>query len=186
MQQNSLTFQSDSLSQPIQIDPLLLQQLQCNGFLLQDNLDESMALIHLDMEPTDLDTTNITYTSSLGISNETGDLQFYPENPSDNTNPLNELASRAKEFQCDVCQKKYSSKAILKKHVKVHGSDEFRCKKCNKGFKSRGDMEKHVRLHYGYRPFSCRLCTNSFGGEAGLKTHMRRFVKILSTRYRLR
>lgn len=77
------------------------------------------------------------------------------------------------KFQCDVCQKWYKSKAVLRKHVKIH-QRAFSCTKCDKNFTSVYLLEKHEKLHLGYRPFSCRLCTNSFSEESNLKTHIRR------------
>lgn len=129
------------------------------------------------METADLDTTNITHISNLGLASETGDAQVYSQpNSSGLPNIWGEFVAKTKDFQCDICQKTYSSKAVLKKHKKIHG--EFRCSKCSRGFKTKQELEKHVKLHSGYRPFSCMLCPNSFSEENSLKTHLRRFVGI--------
>lgn len=123
----------------------------------------------------DLNTANIMHIANLGLVNEAGDASNYPEqNPPVVESIWNEPVPKPKEFECDICGKRYNSKAVLRKHKKIHGADECRCSKCNKGFKTKQELEKHLKLHSGYRPFSCQLCTNSFSEEHNLKTHMRR------------
>lgn len=81
-----------------------------------------------------------------------------------------------KQFKCDICGKSYNTKAILRKHRKIHGSGiEFRCNFCSKGFKNTMEFERHNRIHLGIRPYSCRFCNNTFSEEGSLKTHMKRY-----------
>lgn len=84
-----------------------------------------------------------------------------------------------KQFKCDICNKSYNTKAILKKHKKIHGrEEEFRCNLCSRGFKNNDELERHNRIHLGIRPYSCHLCANTFSEEASLKTHMKRYSSV--------
>lgn len=140
--------QLNVLNQTIQIDSALLQQLQNNGLLLQDSLDNDVIL----SDPLHLD------PYSIKLPNTT------------------EACVEEKEFKCDICGKNYSTKAILRKHRKIHGDGvEFRCSLCSKGFKNTLELERHNKIHLGIRPYSCHLCSNSFSEEGSMKTHMKRY-----------
>lgn len=147
---SAISDQLSVLNQTIQIDSSLLQQLQNNGLLLQDNLVGDVVLstpLHLDSDSISLHNTQI-------LSRESKD---------------------SSEFRCDICNKTYNSKAILKKHRKIHGEEkEFRCNVCNRGFENNAELERHNKVHLGIRPYSCHLCANSFSEEGSLKTHMKR------------
>lgn len=159
------------MSETIQIDPLLLQQLQSNGFLLQDSIDRnviSSSLVQLDIDPSSL-TSNVDVDIACSLSDDQ-DLSAVPQRIKNIT-----LQKPADFFECDICMKKYNSKAILKKHKKIHGIEqEFRCTLCRKGFSNKEMLEDHSKFHSGYRPFSCELCNNTFSYEGSLKTHMKR------------
>lgn len=148
-QANALTDQLNVLNQTIQIDAGLLQQLQSNGLLLQDGLENDVVL-----------------SASMQLDGDGGKLPTGPDLPESSGN----------EFKCDVCGKSYSTKAVLRKHKKIHGKEvEFRCNICSRGFKNNDELERHNKLHLGVRPYSCLLCTNSFSEAGGLKTHMKRY-----------
>ncbi|KAF2894755.1 hypothetical protein ILUMI_11419 [Ignelater luminosus] len=86
----------------------------------------------------------------------------------------------AKDFECDVCHKKYSSKSVLTKHKKIHNANSiYKCTKCNNAFRSDDELSNHLKLHAGYRPYCCQLCTNTFSLEKNLKTHMKRIHDIV-------
>lgn len=140
------------LNQTIQIDAGLLQQLQNNGLLLQDSLDND------------------------GILSDSLQLDSYGIKLPNIGTIATEIAGEDNEFKCDICGKNYSTKAILKKHRKIHGDGvEFRCNLCSKGFKNTLELERHNKIHLGVRPYSCHLCNNTFSEEGSLKTHMKRY-----------
>lgn len=144
--------QLNVLNQTIQIDPALLQQLQNSGLLLQDSLVNDLVLtdqLQLDPEAMKLPSVEISALDSSAIEKE--------------------------KFKCDICGKSYNTKAVLRKHKKIHGDGiEFRCNLCNKGFKNTTELERHNKVHLGARPYSCHFCNNAFSDLGSLKTHMKR------------
>ncbi|KAF8786646.1 PR domain zinc finger protein 1 like protein [Argiope bruennichi] len=51
-------------------------------------------------------------------------------------------------FTCSVCHKKFSQKANLLVHFRVHtGERPFKCTICNKGFSTKQNMLKHFTTH---------------------------------------
>lgn len=79
-----------------------------------------------------------------------------------------------KNFECDVCHKKYARLGILQKHLKVHGEGKFTCAKCLKRFETEAELSDHNVVHSNDRVFPCNWCLNSFTEEKHLKTHLKR------------
>lgn len=65
-------------------------------------------------------------------------------------------------FKCKICEKKYSGKYSLRKHVmRLHSTDKpFCCEICEKSFSTKGDLRQHMRMHTGERPYGCEICGN--------------------------
>lgn len=148
-------------SECVQLEPLVLQQLQ-SQFLLNDHVIPS-SLIQLD------DGTLLNLKSS--------DLDFGDISVLNNENNNKAMPKeKVRNFECDICHKKYTSKDVLRKHKKIHGVNrKFPCSKCDKGFDIQGDLEKHEEVHSGGRPYACLYCSNTFSREQGLSTHMKRY-----------
>lgn len=159
-----------SLNQAIQVDPLFLQQLQLNNVLLQDNT-EDLSFVQVDVKSllnNGNDINNFEESLYEEMTLEKDKLQsslYFTKKP----------ILITKDFECDICHKKYSSKSVLTKHRKIHTVNSiYKCTKCNNAFSSEGELSNHLKLHAGYRPYCCQLCTNTFSLEKNLKTHMKR------------
>lgn len=147
---NIIHEQLNLLNQTIQIDTNLMQQFQNNGLLLQESLEDDVIL----SAPLQLVSDSIKLPTTI---------------------EMNQSESIVK-YKCDICDKSYNTKAVLRKHRKIHGNGlEFRCNLCSKGFKDTEELEKHNRVHLGLRPHSCQFCSNTFSEEGSLKTHMKRY-----------
>lgn len=84
------------------------------------------------------------------------------------------LVRNVKNVVCEICGKKYTSKAALKYHQRVHtGERPYKCTECDKTFTMPLFLQIHVRTHTGERPYECPLCPKAFSNKAALLRHDR-------------
>nr|XP_040045236.1 zinc finger and SCAN domain-containing protein 2-like [Gasterosteus aculeatus aculeatus]XP_040045237.1 zinc finger and SCAN domain-containing protein 2-like [Gasterosteus aculeatus aculeatus]XP_040045238.1 zinc finger and SCAN domain-containing protein 2-like [Gasterosteus aculeatus aculeatus] len=82
-------------------------------------------------------------------------------------------SSVEKPFSCCECEKRFSLKTCLNRHMRSHnGEKPFSCSVCKKSFGRRETLQTHIRIHTGEKPFSCALCDKRFLRKAHLKRHM--------------
>ncbi|CAH0555594.1 unnamed protein product [Brassicogethes aeneus] len=156
---------TSDLTQELEVVPNdILQQLQSNNIIIQNplNLDLPSIIRLEDLTLLNFKTVSVENPEVLSTEDATEVLAPPP-------------VEKPRNFECDVCHKKYTSKDILRKHRKTHGLDKnFFCDSCKKGFDTQVEMDKHNKLHVGYRPHSCKYCANSFADVKGLNAHMKR------------
>ena len=86
-------------------------------------------------------------------------------------------AGYEKVYKCDVCNKSYSTKNNLNRHLKKHtGADHYQCDGCDKTFSRHDNMLKHQRLHV----YACTVCTNHFTMPDALEQHMLNFHGVVT------
>ncbi|KAJ1524552.1 hypothetical protein ONE63_011040 [Megalurothrips usitatus] len=79
----------------------------------------------------------------------------------------------ARQFFCDLCDRRYKKKSHLERHQRVHtGVRPYPCPTCDKRFAVRSILNQHIRVHTGERPFACNICSQRFPQKSGLMTHM--------------
>lgn len=78
-----------------------------------------------------------------------------------------------KTWECDVCNKKYSSKNLLDEHLNMHtGARPHKCLHCDKDFASKYTLSAHQKTHDNRpRPFKCSTCSKSFYSGQNLMQH---------------
>ncbi|VDI11508.1 Hypothetical predicted protein [Mytilus galloprovincialis] len=64
-------------------------------------------------------------------------------------------STEAKEVHCDVCNKTFSTKANLKRHIRRHNGSMLECSEC-----------RHKSMHEGTKPHSCDKCGAKFTNKA--------------------
>ncbi|XP_028426640.1 uncharacterized protein LOC114550216 isoform X2 [Perca flavescens] len=76
-------------------------------------------------------------------------------------------------FHCDECEKKYSSRASLNVHRRIHtGETPYLCSHCGRGFRTSNGLNFHVRIHTGDRRYKCPIC-----GKTSIQ-HMMRHMRM--------
>ncbi|XP_039647548.1 uncharacterized protein LOC120553322 isoform X2 [Perca fluviatilis] len=76
-------------------------------------------------------------------------------------------------FHCDKCEKKYSTRASLNVHRRIHtGETPYLCSHCGRGFRTSNGLDFHVRIHTGDRRYKCPIC-----GKTSIQ-HMMRHMRM--------
>lgn len=76
---------------------------------------------------------------------------------------------------CQICFKRFSSKASLKIHSRNHFADRrYTCTLCPKAFLQKSDLTIHIRSHTDERPYSCTIpgCDKKFRTSSHRRDHM--------------
>ncbi|XP_044743281.1 zinc finger protein 878-like [Chrysoperla carnea] len=86
--------------------------------------------------------------------------------------------SNVRPHKCDQCEKAFTFKSVLVKHVREKHLgiiQEFKalCPTCGKACPSQGELKKHLRTHIDERQFDCHLCTKKYKSRDGLRNHLK-------------
>lgn len=80
----------------------------------------------------------------------------------------------AKQWECDICSKMFTTKYFLKKHKRLHsGEMPYKCNICNKTFTFQQSYHKHRLYHKDDKPHTCTTCGRSFKELSTLHNHER-------------
>lgn len=72
---------------------------------------------------------------------------------------------------CEVCDKELSSQGSLSTHRLTHGEKQFQCNACEKLFTTFQGLQTHSRIHTGEQPFACSFCDKTFAFRKSWKCH---------------
>nr|XP_034838864.1 zinc finger protein 62 homolog [Maniola hyperantus] len=80
-----------------------------------------------------------------------------------------------KDFQCDVCEKRFRIKAFLDKHKETHMAMTARrlytCGVCEKTFTCHSSLNRHIWIHRG-KSFKCEICEKAFSNASERNCHV--------------
>ncbi|XP_058833114.1 zinc finger protein ZFP2-like [Topomyia yanbarensis] len=84
------------------------------------------------------------------------------------------LRNHEKNFQCEFCDKAFSTLQALKFHQPIHdGIRGYSCKTCSKSFTHVANLKRHELLHLGIKRHECDFCGKRFAQSNQLHTHRR-------------
>ncbi|XP_063435954.1 zinc finger protein 62-like [Mytilus trossulus] len=86
-------------------------------------------------------------------------------------------STEAKEVHCDVCNKTFSTKANLKRHIRRHNGSMLECSECSKQFDTKYHLENHRKLSHTAFNYKCSKCPKTFKSKVGLKNHENQHIK---------
>lgn len=104
------------------------------------------------------------------------------------------LSYKFDEFACNECQKTFSSRVVLRRHIKkLHTKEclssmpateetknKFACFDCGKKFTTSGNLRRHHSIiHRGIKRFHCPICNCKFGQKVTLDFHLAGVHKIV-------
>jgi uncharacterized Zn-finger protein len=78
-----------------------------------------------------------------------------------------------KTFECSICDKRYTSRNNLKRHIKIHDDKfQFVCRKCPIFFETKEEFDNHYeRMHI--RKLFCMECGKQFVTKSNLSSHLK-------------
>lgn len=76
-------------------------------------------------------------------------------------------------YPCPDCDKVYTVRAVLQKHITQHHRDKVSCKVCSKMFPPGNSLERHLKSHeLGAHPCSIKGCKQMFRSNQSLMDHV--------------
>ncbi|XP_066932105.1 uncharacterized protein [Clytia hemisphaerica] len=75
-------------------------------------------------------------------------------------------------FKCTVCEKCFTTDAILNTHLRTHKDEKaYLCRECGRSFTHISTWRQHLMRHSGATPHICDECGKAFATKGDLATH---------------
>ena len=90
------------------------------------------------------------------------------------TKDIQSTSNKILPYPCTICQKEFSNRKALQKHLKLHLSvRSYKCSLCNKAYKRSDHLTRHMLTHNEKSNiYKCPYCDFSFYLKYHLKSHM--------------
>jgi len=76
--------------------------------------------------------------------------------------------------KCDQCDKDFSTKGTLQKHIKIHNSCHHKCNQCGKMYTPAASLKMHIPLMHSEKRLECDECDQIFSTIGSLNHHKKR------------
>uniref|UniRef100_A0A182HKI0 C2H2-type domain-containing protein n=2 Tax=Anopheles arabiensis TaxID=7173 RepID=A0A182HKI0_ANOAR len=127
--------------------------------------------------PPNSDTQQISLPSTAGVAQQARDsfsLPSSPQQPHQQQQHGQQGHENAKQWECEVCRKSFTTKYFLKKHNRLHtGEMPYTCGICHKSFTFQQSYHKHLLYHSDEKPHVCSVCNRAFKELSTLHNHQR-------------
>ena len=70
------------------------------------------------------------------------------------------LHTQLQQFACDRCDKTFTRKDLFDAHTRLHNTPKFKCDKCDKTFTRKSNLENHMKRHD--TQYNCNICRKVF------------------------
>ena len=114
-----------------------------------------------------------SYNSILLVEAIQKELDLVPdENNLETVRPENMVKHESKDNE-KSSYKSPENIHLKRPHTRCDGKRSFTCYLCEKGFTSKAILINHENIHKGIRPYQCNICTDKFTTSGGVVTHMK-------------
>ncbi|XP_058119103.1 zinc finger and SCAN domain-containing protein 26-like isoform X2 [Anopheles coustani] len=97
-----------------------------------------------------------------------GGRQRAKRKPCKNDDP----SERSVSHTCDICQKNFTAKKNLTRHLMVHtGEMPFKCTQCKRSFRQAGQLKAHHAVHQSQDSHKCDQCDATYRNFPMLAKH---------------
>ena len=78
-------------------------------------------------------------------------------------------------IKCEFCPESFTSPVALNDHTKTHhlgGSSLHQCPQCEKKYTQKANLQRHMWKHTGVKDFPCSRCEGTFTTKYNLENHI--------------
>ncbi|XP_063437223.1 uncharacterized protein LOC134718551 [Mytilus trossulus] len=120
-----------------------------------------------------------THNGSRPFSCDYCDKKFLDSgNCSAHVNKVHFGKAKESRYYCDVCNKGFHYKSVLKKHSMIHTEEKiYKCEYCSKTFSWKLCYDLHLKLHSGEAMHECSICQKTYPTNHILEKHMNTHTK---------